>query len=65
MIEIHWLWIPAIVTVILIILTFIFEDPEIGEGVFSILASFSALISLIIYFIVIVLWLFTNVKILT
>lgn len=65
MIEIHWLWIPLIVTIILIILTYLFEDPRVSAGVFSILASFSTLISAIIYIIAGIWWLFTHIKILT
>lgn len=63
MIEIHWLWIPLIITLFLIVLALIFERGY--DGVFTILAGMSGFISVIIYIIAGIWWLFTNIKILT
>ena len=63
MIEIHWLWIPLIVTLFLIILALIFERDD--DGFFNILAGVVGFISMIIYIMAGVWWLFTHIKIVT
>lgn len=63
MIEIHWLWIPLIVTLFLIILALIFERDY--DGFFSILAAIVGFTSIVIYIIAGIWWLLTHIKILT
>lgn len=63
MIEIHWLWIPLIVALFLIILALIFKRGD--DELFNILADIVVFISMIIYIMAGVWWLFTHIKIVT
>lgn len=62
MIEIHWLWMPAIVTLVGFLLTYIFEKDQ-DWGPFSLLTGLVGIISFFIYLIAGILWLFTHIKI--
>lgn len=62
MIEIHWLWIPLIVTLILGVLGFLFERDQ-DFGFFKLLSGIAGLASLIIYIVVGLHWLFSHIKI--
>jgi hypothetical protein len=66
MIEIHWLWIPLIVTLILqIIAVWIQGATNPLETRTSLAATVCLAISMVIYIIAGIWWLFTHIKILT
>ena len=62
MIEISWLWLPLIITVILILLASILEENQ-DYGLFSILSVLSTVISIIIYVCFVIHFIYTHVKI--
>ncbi len=62
MIEIYWLWLPLIVTLVLFILAFIFERDN-DYGFFTILCGVVGVLSIFIYAIAGIFWLLDNVKI--
>ena len=62
LIQIHWLWLPFIITCILMFLKFIFEEDD-EYGVFTFLAGLAALISAIIYLATGIIWLLHHIKI--
>lgn len=64
MIQIHWLWLPFIITMFLTFLAFILEDDD-EYGVFKFFAGIAALISAIIYISYGMVWLFTHINITT
>lgn len=67
MITVHWLWLPLIITLALMLLTFLFNNFNVYEpqnepgALFMILTSISFLISSIIYIIAAFNFLFTHV----
>lgn len=63
MIEIHWLWLPFIITVFLIFLASILEDDDDEYGLFKFLAGIAFFISVIIYLITVIVWLSHHIKI--
>ena len=64
-IHLHWLWIPLIVSIILLLLSRIFEDPDIEVGPITFLAGCVSSIYIVIYIIAGIWWLFTHITILT
>lgn len=61
MIEIHWLWIPFIVSFFLCLLAYILEKGE--EGALTIIAGVITFISIVIYVVAFVSWVLNHVRI--
>lgn len=68
MIQIHWVWLPLIITVLMSILTVIANKgkadirTDLGFGL-SLLTGIVAFVSIVIYVVVGLYWIFTHVKI--
>lgn len=61
MIEISWLWLPLIVTLILILLAEAFESKQ-DYGLFKIFSVVSLTISILIYLLSGIYWIVTHIK---
>jgi hypothetical protein len=61
MIEIHWLWLPLIITLLSSFIAYIFEGREVGP--LSFITGIIGCISLIIYVITGIAWLFSHINI--
>ena len=61
MIQIHWLWLPLIITLLSSFISYIFEGKEVGP--LSFISGIIGVISFIIYVVTGMAWLFTHIKI--
>lgn len=62
MIQLHWEWIPLIITIIFAILGYIFEY-DCDFGVFKTLTGISALFSICLYSVMGTIWIIENIKV--